>query len=541
MSKSLRVLKFCSDQLYSTCKDILVLPSRPEGETGIMQSWGLNNPLGASEIGSLTASSPSESRFVGSSSGVFFVDTVRKAFVSSFQSSRRIPAAAETVGGNDDPSQEDSFASRKTLHVDIEAGSISITTRSYLGILPPKDVARQLAVEYFRNWHPLFPFLSGPRFLDELDELYADRTLFEQGERPLGRDEICKIMIFRCVFDIGAAHLHHAKLPASYKPLAAAEVYSMVVPLTIRHDTVTIQVVLAAQLSCVVKMALRTASSLAGLLERLVTHAGLHRCPFRYAQLSNNDRNLRKRIFWSVYALDRYLSQALGLPVSMSDSDLDVCVPLAEEIHVPKCSGVSSAQGHNTGYPTKHIMEVNASYHDLEREEEHMPGEKLQRETVLANYIQHCRLVGRVLELYHKSIHVRSIGFEQTLILRADIDHWFNNLPEELQVMAFETLDRQGDTVTRSRFANFFGCLYQQLIILINRPSLSLSRTSPEFQSGLQIALNAARATLTALEQLEHLYWPGSLPSAWMSGLIIAFACQIKKYNISKGSRYVGS
>ncbi|KXL41452.1 hypothetical protein M433DRAFT_150383 [Acidomyces richmondensis BFW] len=504
-----------------------------------MPTEGLENRLGATEIGSLTASSPSESRFVGSSSGVFFVDTVRKAFATSFQSSNRIPDAAETVGGNDDSSQEEPFLTRKTLHIDVETGPISIITQSCLGILPPKDVARQLAVEYFRNWHPLFPFLSGPRFLEELDELYTDHTLFEQGERQLGRDEICKLIIFRCVFDIGAAHLGEAKLPAMYKTLAATELYAMVVPLTIRHDMVTIQVVLAAQLSCVVKMALRTASCLAGLLERLVTHSGLHRCPFRYDQLSNNDRDLRKRIFWSVYALDRYLSQALGLPVSMSDSDLDVCVPLAEEIHVPKRSALYSVQGHDPVHPTEQIIEECTSYRNSEEEEEHVPSRKLQRETVLANYIQHCRLVGRVLELYHKSIHVRSISLEKTLILRADIDHWFNNLPEDLQVMAFETLGSNGATATRSRFANFFGFLYQQLIILINRPSLSLPRTSPEFQSGLQIALNAARATLTALEQLEHLYWPGSLPAAWMSGLIIAFACQIKKYSISKGSREI--
>ena len=68
---------------------------------------------------------------------------------------------------------------------------------------------------------------------------------------------------------------------------------------------------------------------------RSLVQAGLHRCPYRYAELSIDDREIRKRIFWSAYALDRFLSQALGLPLGIQDDDFDLCLPGMHEKHEP--------------------------------------------------------------------------------------------------------------------------------------------------------------------------------------------------------------
>ena len=61
------------------------------------------SPASNQETGSLTQPSPHESRFIGSSSGVFFINTVKKAFeVSQQEEPSHLPAAEETVGGEDD-------------------------------------------------------------------------------------------------------------------------------------------------------------------------------------------------------------------------------------------------------------------------------------------------------------------------------------------------------------------------------------------------------------------------------------------------------
>jgi hypothetical protein len=63
---------------------------------------------------------------------------------------------------------------------------------------------------------------------------------------------------------------------------------------------------------------------------QIVTALGLHRkWP---AKRSNNgcsylELELRKRIFWSVYTLDKYLSIMFGRPRLLHDEDIDQALP----------------------------------------------------------------------------------------------------------------------------------------------------------------------------------------------------------------------
>lgn len=63
---------------------------------------------------------------------------------------------------------------------------------------------------------------------------------------------------------------------------------------------------------------------------QIVTALGLHRK--RSAKVSNNgcsylELELRKRIFWSVYTLDKYLSIMFGRPRLLHDEDIDQELP----------------------------------------------------------------------------------------------------------------------------------------------------------------------------------------------------------------------
>ena len=80
-------------------------------------------------------------------------------------------------------------------------------------------------------------------------------------------------------------------------------------------------------------MSLRIASTVGGLIDRSLVQAGLHCCPYHYAELSTGVGEIRKRIFWSTYALDRFLSQALGLPIGIQDDGFDLCLPEVHEMH----------------------------------------------------------------------------------------------------------------------------------------------------------------------------------------------------------------
>jgi hypothetical protein len=96
-----------------------------------------------------------------------------------------------------------------------------------------------------------------------------------------------------------------------------------------------LQAVVSVQLFLVSMLRHNAASRLGGLIVRMTFQIGLHRCPVRYASFTTEDIQLRKRLFWTVYCLDRHLCQSLGLPLGIRDDDIDVCY-LDLERHVAK-------------------------------------------------------------------------------------------------------------------------------------------------------------------------------------------------------------
>jgi hypothetical protein len=131
-----------------------------------------DSPVSTHETGSLTQATPHESRFIGSSSGIYFVNTVKQAFEVSGHN--HLPAAEDTVGGDDDfaPSQRNSPDRSGEYVMNIgHLRDVEIHSTSGLGSLPSYSTAQSLAIEYFQQWHPLMPFLLGPDFLQDLKAL----------------------------------------------------------------------------------------------------------------------------------------------------------------------------------------------------------------------------------------------------------------------------------------------------------------------------------------------------------------------------------
>lgn len=503
---------------------------------------GTDSPASNQETGSLTQPSPNESRFVGSSSGVYFINTVKKAFESSLQQEEpsHLPAAEETVGGEDDfaPSARNSPERGQGFALNFNSQrAIEVSTSAKLGSLPPYRTAQELVVEYFKTWHPIVPFLSGPAFLQDMEDLYADpRMTALSGSIPTERQRLCNLVIFQCVLAVGASGLPGSIASQDTLP-SRSNLLALVASLASKHDLLTIQALLAAQVFCVSTLALRTASSIGGILCKLLYHAGLHRCPYRYPQLSNEDRDLRKRILWSAYGLDRYLCQALGIPVSLSDAEIDVCLSGRREVHgtqptdlngVPITPSESNATTHeagafiSTGVKEEHVPETNSA----------QDADNMKMEVILANFVEYGRLVGNLMEIFHVSIHARKNDARRILFLRSDVDKWFNSMPSE----PTPSHANSGANEQILRFLPFLHVLYEQLKISIHRPSLSLPRSTPEFHHSLQVTIRAAKRTILAMEKQGQLFWPGFVASVWMSGLIISFACQIGMYNVPQGT-----
>jgi hypothetical protein len=531
------------------------------------------------ERGSLCTLSDGKSQFIGSSSGVYFVNTVRRAFSdANLRSSSLFPHTShlspeDCILEHDEDDAQASEARRGNN----ETAATSQTPELFsygpnipleLGRPPPPDLARNLFMSYFRTWHQLFPFLHGPTLLKDLEQLYSVIEKQPPAELRASPLPLAKVLILQCLFNL--ASVHDEDLPVASQIDKPGNILPFLPSLAVKSDVVSIQALFAAQLLLVARMSLRTAAAVGGFLVRSIFLAGLHRCPVRYREFSVEDCDIRKRLFWSIFVIDRYLSQALGHPLGIQDSDVDVCSLAGSELHnhhfpsspqftldgsrkrLPE-EGQSTSSGQSTARLNRNALLTSRRTSDGLVREGRRPqlewsSQKQYRHLILSSQADYSRLLGRALELFHKSIHVRSMDSHSVLSLRTDVDAWWNALPSYLQDADSSADDSAsadtGISGNQSRgFCTpaFFNLLHCQLVLLIHRPWLSLEPSCPEFQSALQTCISAARNIINTLRLQQNagqaLFWPGFLSAVWMAGLILAFACHLELYPVEKGQR----
>ncbi|KAK5071715.1 hypothetical protein LTS08_008190 [Lithohypha guttulata] len=581
-------------------------------------------PTHTAEIGTLKKLSvPGGTAWLGSSSGVYFVNTVRRAFSAAFahnlenDSDTAVPASEDIITGED--------AAGRSFN---GSGNVAMPTRGAWWLhdqdihrrivaavgRPPANqgLAMDLITTFFRQTHPLFPFLHGPRFLEDVREIYVaihgqpSSSIGQASSRPEGSTpysatndrrtdsstrvtansalstlgniqsvDPLKLITFQIIINI-ANHSHTPStksdptnsLPPSSLIPSSQSLLSLVLPLSTTPLLPTIQLLLAAELYLLTTISLRQASTLAGVTLRLIYHAGLHRCPLRYASLTEADCEIRKRIFWAAYAIDRHLSLALGDPNTFQDSDIDVCVSRGMngegEMHRAVARELLTEDEKEVEVKLHYARDSMGRIVHMDqwrgglmkgtktRKEDDQPQSrnpptpsarsKQLREAALTAYVHYGRLTGRIIEIFHKSINFRFPKEDAIGFLTADIENWWNELPSTL-TGEFNPAAAGGDgeeTVEpglvqqHKLLTPFFTLLYHQLLLLLNRPRLSLDQSTAEFQQGLQVCIRASKNTLIALkkhkENSQSVFLPGLLSAAWMAGLIIAFACQLGKY-----------
>lgn len=527
------------------------------------------------EIGSFDAFHPQNSEFIGSSSGVFFVNTV----FHSFRKHRRIQAqgVSEQIEPARTPSVHEyvGTAESEDVAATCTPGEHPITPGEFvagqprpsvygvdipgLGEPPSPDVARDLMVLYFQHWHPFYPFLHGPTFFDNLSSIYdnANATLLPENHVKSRQTRLCRAVTYQCIFNV-AASSQPGKLPPGSRIRSPLALMDIIGSLSAGHDVASLQALIAVELYLISIMSLRPASTVHGLLIRLVYHTGLHRCPFRYIQLPREACEMRKRILWSVYTLDRYLSQSLGHPLGLQDSDLDVCIPGAEELHKPVTVTLGSGNSaHSSVEDTRnHLPRSRSTPRNIENgqtvpqtprqmgnmssvgstESDGNRASSTQGAVfrVQEHYVTYSQLVAEALELFHKSLHTRSATMEKITDLTCRIHSWWNGLPAEFQ--GDDILDHSNQS--NESFVAFFTISYHHLLILINRPFLSLKQDTMDFRSSLQRAIGASRGVVSKLRLIARdpflTTCPAILSAAWMAGLVLAFATVLDLYPLAK-------
>ncbi|KAF3767019.1 hypothetical protein M406DRAFT_229083, partial [Cryphonectria parasitica EP155] len=464
--------------------------------------------------------SPGLPRFVGSSSGIHFVRAVYDILArSSGQPSR---AHSQLVPGEDDQldgthelgaAESPGAAARAPFWRDDETTSREGRGGAGISQLTFEELI-QWSQSYFDVWHPAYPFLQGPEVLETLERV-ADHGI----EGVSGSDAA----IVRSIISISLADAR--QLPRGNTPpvpsdllfvnldhVASSVSFVLGSPASLKN----LQAALAVELFLISILKFNMASRLGGVIVRMAYHLGLHRCPQRYSNFSTHEVIMRKRIWWSFYCLERLICQVLGLPLDVQDDDVDVCLPTTE-LHRNSAAAV-------------HTPDLGTS--------------QLQLLTLLS---KHAQLRGMILELRHKSLHVREDSMDRALDVQARLTRWSNEVHDtamgsdldDALISAGNGSAQSAEDDPFQHYQTLLLILHHESTITLNRPLLAKKPPTPASQAALQACIQASRVIIETLYERglgpqpanavdvaarPVIVWPLLTWSVWMSCFILTYA-----------------
>jgi hypothetical protein len=199
----------------------------------------------------------------------------------------------------------------------------------------PDVLGRKLIQAYLGRIHPRFPFLFRP----DVWEAHRCRHTLQRGVQGQHSDNAPSfsspqdngfaLFVLNMVYAIGALNL---RLTEDYKETSPEQFYVF----AMQHVASVREASPIHNLAATVLLILYHLRSesrnglwhLTGLAMRTVTDIGLHR-EASTSRLPPFEAQLRRRLFWSVYALESILAGTLGRPISLSDCDIDQPLPFS--------------------------------------------------------------------------------------------------------------------------------------------------------------------------------------------------------------------
>ncbi|WWC86578.1 uncharacterized protein L201_001455 [Kwoniella dendrophila CBS 6074] len=542
-------------------------------------------------------------RFAGSLSGVYLADTVRSD-ITSYDQNHPTPELY--------PGIDEAF-----IHRNNDEPRSDETALYDIYLLKSKDLLEEESLRlrlnrYFAIWHPLFPFLDGAYLLQcfnnslqlaKIQFAHSNQNAQETSDTIIGSGSDSRSIqysqlsafegltpeqslglttIFLVIFTIGGIGLDEQnnsnlgsnaadpKIPTIHSTSQATMLGHLVVGACQNsriNDLFGIQALLALELLFYVTRTYRPAMHLSGVITKLAYEAGLHRCPERYASTFTEatDRDLRKRVFYSLYVLDRLLSADFGIPLMLNDSDIDTCVPGGPEKHITPdhedfnppntnahTSEISNASPIADSLDTRgskrknppDYQDENISPQDSARiSAPPLPKKKLNtgniindpaalqaRNRLLPAYSLSlmAQMIGQAMEQFNKSVSHRVIDASEVLHLRSMLDSWWNDIGLDCDV---EIATQQIPSDPRRQLSTLFTCLYHLQIVNLNRPALSLPPSQVQHDHALQAAIASVRVICSTLSNAffknsESLYWPGYVDMVFLGSLILVYGAR---------------
>ncbi|KAH6625552.1 fungal-specific transcription factor domain-containing protein [Boeremia exigua] len=417
-----------------------------------------------------------------------------------------VPAPNDGASGEDDqlPAGAAYSASRwlwRTDEVQIRATEGSRLPLAFEDFL-------EWSQSYFDHWHPSFPFLHAPALLDHFKALiYSDGGL----SNPSSLNSFDHI-ILRSVMSIAA--MDRRQMAPSHKPVPSEFLFqtfndaiNSVQPiLTEESSILSLQALVSVQLFLISMNRYNAASRLQGISAHLTFQLHLYKCPGRTCPPTDKEAELRKRLFWSVFCIDRYISIRLGNPSVISSEDIDVCYPQSER--------------HNQGH-------IDVAVHD----------DRLDLIDFLA---RHADIRGSIMKIRNKTTLTSDIqDDDQALLVETEHAKWWTTVDEHLSDY------KTAQSIAKPHQVTLI-VLRFETILALHRSILGNPKHDTVFNAALQRCITASRSIINTLHKAlkgfgafdgspgQHGYesspllWPSFTWAIWMSTFVVIFAASEK-------------
>lgn len=202
--------------------------------------------------------------------------------------------------------------------------------------LPPRDLADHLIDTYFSYVHPNMPVLHKPTFM----RLYRSPDPFK---RPPG-------VLLNAMFAIASRFSTHPEIVGHDPEAFGDEYFDRAKRLVDFEYELPRQSSIQALLLMVIYRFTSAKSGgrvwvMLGMATRMAQDLGMHRNSARW-HLPPLETEIRKRLWWACYVMDRWVSACLGRPVAIDDNDCDVGFPsvVEQDWADPNCDAASIAE-----------------------------------------------------------------------------------------------------------------------------------------------------------------------------------------------------
>lgn len=179
--------------------------------------------------------------------------------------------------------------------------------------LPPRSAISHLVDHYFENVHVLLPFFSETEFMSSLSRVYQESVAVEISPFDMWCVRLVLAISSASMCQVRGDEYYNAALCHMGMAMQLAEY--VLYPGSISG----IQALLLLVQYAIVDPEYLDSWYIVGMASRLLVDLGLHSEPAPETRMSKSALDLRRRIFYCTYALDRLVSMSLGFAFSFTD------------------------------------------------------------------------------------------------------------------------------------------------------------------------------------------------------------------------------